>query len=82
MSKKKGNIPEVTLFKIGEKIKELRVKAGYNSYENFAHDNELDRKQYWRIENGSNITIKSLIKILQLHNKSLKDFFSKGFDEL
>lgn len=76
---RKNDITEETLLLLGSRIKELRINAGYNSYETFAHDNDLDRKQYWRMENGANITIKSLIKILQVHNKTLKDFFKKDF---
>jgi transcriptional regulator with XRE-family HTH domain len=80
MSKRqKKSISEENLSKLGKKLKQLRIKAGYSSYENFAHDFDLDRKQYWRMENGANITIKTLIKILQLHDKSLKDFFKKDF---
>ncbi len=82
MSKKLHNITDENIRKTGERIKELRIKAGYNSYETFALDHNLDRKQYWRMENGSNLTLRSLLKILELHNKSLKEFFSKGFDEL
>jgi transcriptional regulator with XRE-family HTH domain len=64
------------LIKIAQKLKELREKSGYSSYETFALDHNLDRKQYWRIEKGSNITLKSLIKILDIHNMNLKKFFS------
>ena len=67
---------EETLKKIGSKLRELRVKKGYSSYETFAFDNELSRMQYWRIEKGqTNITINSLIKILNIHDTSLKSFF-------
>lgn len=66
---------ENTLAQIGSKLKELRVQKGYSSYETFALDNDLDRKQYWRMENGSNITISTLLKILQIHQISLKEFF-------
>ncbi len=31
---------------IGERIRELRVKADYTSYETFAIDNDLPRKNY------------------------------------
>ena len=82
MAKKQHDISDLQIRKLGEKIKELRVKAGYTSYETFALDHNLDRKQYWRIENGSNITLRSLLKILKLHKKSLKEFFSRGFEEL
>ena len=82
MAKKQQDIADATIRRIGEKIKELRVKAGYNSYETFAHDHNLDRKQYWRMENGANLTMRSLLKVLKLHRKTPKDFFSKGFDNL
>lgn len=61
--------------KIADKIKELRIQAGYTSHENFAWDHGLSRVQYWRIESGSNITLKTLLKILDLHHISLHDFF-------
>ena len=48
------------LLEIGEKLKKLRIKKGYTSYESFAIDNDLSRMQYWRIEKGlTNITIRS-----------------------
>jgi transcriptional regulator with XRE-family HTH domain len=60
---------------IGTKLKLLRLKNGYTSYENFAITHELSRMQYWRIEKGlTNITIKSLLKILHIHKISLEDF--------
>ena len=66
---------EQSIKQIGNRLKELRLQSGYTSYETFALDNDLDRKQYWRMENGFNITVKSLIKILQIHQVSLKEFF-------
>ncbi len=60
---------------VSTKLKELRKDRGYTSYETFALDNGLDRKQYWRVENGSNITIKTLVKILEIHDRSLPSFF-------
>ncbi len=60
---------------IGERIKELRVKAGYTSYETFAQDKGIDRKNYWRLEKGSNFTLNTLIRICNIHNISLKEFF-------
>ncbi|MFM9840547.1 MAG: hypothetical protein ACKVOQ_19925 [Cyclobacteriaceae bacterium] len=52
------------------------MNKGYKSYETFALDHEVDRKQYWRIENGSNITLATLLKVLKIHKISLKRFFS------
>lgn len=61
---------------IANKIKKLRIDAGFTSYENFANAHDIDRKQYWRIESGSNITISSLIRIIKLHNITIAEFFS------
>ena len=61
--------------KIASKLKQMRIEAGYSSYETFANAKDIDRKQYWRIENGSNITISTLVKILKLHKITLKSFF-------
>ena len=60
---------------IANKIKELRILKGYSSHESFAWDNNLNRVQYWRIEKGSNITLKTLLNILDIHQISLSDFF-------
>jgi len=61
---------------IGNKLKNLRVKNGYSSYENFAVEHELSRMQYWRIEKGlTNLTIRSLVNILNIHKISIEDFF-------
>ena len=73
--------PEIICKNIGLKLKELRIKKGYKSHENFAFDNELSRMQYWRMEKGiANCTIKSLLKVLSIHNISLKDFICQCFD--
>jgi len=71
------NSDEEIIKKIGERIKQLRKKADYKNYENFAFDNEINRVQYGKMETGTNFTIKSLLKILAVHGLSLKDFFSE-----
>lgn len=60
---------------IVHKIRLLRINAGYTSHENFAWDNNLSRVQYWRVESGANITLKTLLKILDIHKVTLEDFF-------
>lgn len=66
---------EKRLIKIGERLRELRIKAGYKSYENFAFDHEINRVQYGRMEKGANTTLASLLKILDVHKITLDDFF-------
>jgi transcriptional regulator with XRE-family HTH domain len=61
--------------KVANKIKQLRKDKGYTSFQSFAFEYELNRVQYWRIESGKNITLKTLIKVLDIHKISLQDFF-------
>jgi len=68
-------IEEERILKIAHKIRELRFQKGYSSHENFAWDHNLSRVQYWRIEKGSNITMKTLLSILDIHQISLSEFF-------
>ncbi len=51
------------LEKIARKLKQLMINKDYKSYETFALDHELGIKQYWRKENGSNITLATLLKV-------------------
>jgi len=60
---------------VAQKIKQLRKESGYTSYETFAYDKNLNKVQYWRIEKGQNITLKTLIKILDIHKISMEEFF-------
>lgn len=80
MKSERNNIPnsieDQRLIRIANKIKELRIQQGYSSHEAFAWDNGLNRVQYWRIEKGSNITLKTLLTILDIHGISLSSFFS------
>ncbi|CAN5893439.1 hypothetical protein BH11BAC7_BH11BAC7_11050 [soil metagenome] len=70
---------ENTLINIGNKLMGLRIKNGFVSLEDFVLDNNLSRMHYWRIEKGkTNFTIKSLAKILAIHNISIEDFFSNA----
>lgn len=66
---------DLKINQISKKLKEIRLSKGYTSYETFAFENDLNRVQYWRIESGSNITLKTLIKVLDIHKISLEDFF-------
>jgi len=60
---------------IGKKLREMRIKAGYKSYEHFAWDNDLNRQTVERAEQGKNISIKTLISILKVHKTPLNKFF-------
>ncbi len=60
---------------IAERIKQLRIDAGYTSYEQFAHRHNIQSKQYWRLEAGHNFNITTLFKILDIHGLTLEEFF-------
>ena len=66
---------EETILLIAEKIKILRKEKGYSSYETFAFDYNINRVQYHRIEKGQNITLKTLINVLKIHDLTIQDFF-------
>lgn len=74
MAKSNSDIP-VPIKKVSERIKELRINSGYSSYETFAFDKEINRVQYWRMENGGNITLKTFFKILEIHGLTPEEFF-------
>ena len=71
----KNEEEDIRIQKIANKIKELRIQKGYSSHEAFAWDNDINRVQYWRIEKGTNITMKTLLSILDIHKVSLSEFF-------
>jgi transcriptional regulator with XRE-family HTH domain len=67
--------------KLGKRMKELRLKNGYKSFETFAYDHNLPRVLYGNYEKGiGNITYKNLLKVVKALKISLRDFFNEGFD--
>lgn len=62
---------------IGAHIRALRINSGYTSAEIFAYEHDLNRISYWRMEKGSNITMSSLFRILDIHQITLSEFFKE-----
>ncbi|MFD2788030.1 XRE family transcriptional regulator [Hymenobacter rubripertinctus] len=69
-------LPDPRLKLVGYKLRQLRIKKGYSSYEAFAFDHDLPRVGYGRHEQGHNLTLKSLLRLLDIHQASLADFFT------
>ena len=70
------------LKRVGLKLTELRKQKGYTSHEDFAFDHDIPRVQYWRIEKGqTNVTMKSLIRLLAIHKLTVEEFFSGLYKE-
>ena len=68
------------LKKIGKRIKQLRKKLGYTSYETFANEHDIHRVQWGRYEQGLDMYTSTLIKITRLLGVSIKEFFGEGFE--
>ena len=73
----KGTSNNERIEKIGARIKELRIRKGYKSYEDFAHKKNIDRKQAWRMEKGTNLKLVSLFKVVDALDVSLSEFFAE-----
>ena len=66
---------------LGKRIKDLRKKKGFSSYEFFAYENKIGRSQYGKYEQGLDMQFSSILKIIEIHGITVKEFFSKGFEE-
>ena len=60
---------------MAERIKSLRKKAGYTSYEIFAYDNRINNSQRGTYEKGEDIRFTSLVRICKIFKISLEEFF-------
>ncbi|TPN84379.1 helix-turn-helix domain-containing protein [Aquimarina algicola] len=58
---------------IGNRIKELRIQAGYTSYTNFAIEHNLENKSVWRWEAGVNYRIDTLCMIAEIHGITVSE---------
>ncbi|MDB2329497.1 hypothetical protein OAR37_02225 [Flavobacteriaceae bacterium] len=81
MNKKQINEFEALKIKVGRELKRLRIQSGYRSYEVFAWDNKISRIQYWKMEKGTNFTLKSLLLVLDIHNLKVDQFFNSLYEE-
>lgn len=68
------------LKKIGDRLKQLRVDAGIETQQEFCDRYNFQQKQLWRLESGENFQMTTLLRILEIHNLTLKEFFD-GIEE-
>jgi transcriptional regulator with XRE-family HTH domain len=73
-------IEKEILRKMGVRIKNLRISAGFHSQETFSFACGIPRAQYARYEKGSNITILTLQKILKFHKLTWNEFFEEDMN--
>lgn len=69
------------LSKLGNRIKALRKAKGFQNYEQFAYQNDINRSQYGRYENGEDLRFSSLLRVLRALDISLAEFFGEGFED-
>ena len=67
------------LKKLGNRIKALRIKAGFSNYEYFAYEHEIPRAQFGRYERGEDLRYSSLLKVIKAFDITVEEFFSEGF---
>jgi len=67
------------LKKLGNRIKALRIKAGYSNYEYFAYKHDIPRAQFGRYERGEDLRYTSLLKVIKAFGITVEEFFSDGF---
>lgn len=68
---------ELYLNTIGAGLKKLRVERGYSNYHKLAYDMEMTHSQYGAYEAGKNMNILTLLRILDFHKISLKEFVNQ-----
>ena len=69
--------------RIGIRLRQIRKSLGFTSHETFAYENGFDRAQYGKYEAGSlNITLGSLLRILNKMSVTLSTFFNEEYDEI
>lgn len=61
--------------KVGKRLRELRIKAGYTSYEAFAYDYGLTRQTVGRAETGDNLKFDTFVDMLNALKISPEEFF-------
>jgi transcriptional regulator with XRE-family HTH domain len=57
----------------GERLKELRLKAGYTSQETFAYDHGFSRIQYNKWERGADIKLSSVERLAKAFGISVAE---------
>lgn len=69
------------LLSIGKRMKELRIREGFNSHENFAFEKGINRSQYGKYEKGrSDLQISTLVKIILSYKDMTVSKFFEGME--
>lgn len=73
-------VPGKNLIRLANRIRDLRIKKGYQSHEIFAYEHGFNRSQWGRYERGEDLRFSSLERVAAAFDMTLEEFFSEGFD--
>ncbi len=69
--------------RVGIRLRQIRKSIGFTSHETFAYQHGFDRAQYGKYEAGRlNITLGSLLRILNRMKVTLSVFFNDEYDKI
>jgi transcriptional regulator with XRE-family HTH domain len=84
MAKSKKTPPKINIedqiINLGKRLKQLRKEKGFTNYEFFAYENRIGRSQYGKYEQGVDMQFSSILKLVEMHGMTIKEFFSEGFE--
>ncbi len=75
-SNRESKIADEILKEIGVKVRDIR-KSQYKNYEEFAKAHGINKVTVSRLEQGENVTIKTLVEVLSALNVPINEFFSQ-----
>jgi hypothetical protein len=71
---------EAQIKNLGDRIRQLRKDKEFTNYEFFAYENRIGRSQYGKYEQGVDMQFSSILRLIEVHGITVKEFFSEGFD--
>ncbi|MCR9171382.1 MAG: helix-turn-helix domain-containing protein [bacterium] len=69
------DLQQEQLEKIGNGLRSLRIEKGHTNYEYLAYEMGMSRSQYGAYEKGKNMTLGTLMRILNHFDMTVFDFF-------
>ncbi len=69
---------EEEIKKLGARLRQLRLQAGYTSAETFAYEHGISRALYGRYERGKDLRFSSLVKLANCFGMSVSELLQDG----
>lgn len=65
---------------LGKRLRSLRKAKGFKNYELFAYQNDINRVQYGGYEQGKDLRVSTLFKLISAFGLTPAEFFKEGFE--